>query len=90
LRPFQALSPTERRRRLELASREARDDTVEGSAKQALVRITNNQHEGLMWAPLKTSSGRSGYVPRETRMKSRTKAHLAVLQPIQHLLPNFT
>lgn len=84
------LTPTERRRRLELASREARDDAVEGSPKQALVRVINDEKEGLMWAPLKTSSGRSGYVPRETRMKSRTKAHLAVLQPIQHLLPNFT
>lgn len=84
LAPFRALSPSERQRRLALASR-----SPAGTA-QALVRIVNGP-SGLGWAPLQDADGRERARPRDPpRIHKRTRAHLALLQPIAHLLPHFS
>jgi hypothetical protein len=98
LEPFRALGPEERRRRLRRAERAL---PGEEGKRQALVRIFNGP-EGLGWAPLldgadEAEDGESGTArrvpPRVQRrpaaIHKRTKAHLALLQPIQHLLPHF-
>lgn len=100
LEPFRALDPVERRRRLRKAER-----VVPGheGKRQALVRIWNGP-EGLDWAPLlecedgevegKSNETAPRMLPprvqrRPEKVHKRTKAHLALLQPIQHLLPHF-
>jgi hypothetical protein len=88
LSPFYALSPASRQARLLRASSEAAEGTFEGSGDQALVRIFNGP-DGLGWAPLLDSDGKERRRPRKEPTHKRTRAQLALLQPIQHLLPRF-